>query len=381
MRTRRWLAGVAVLLLTCFAAPPRAAAQLTAINITAGSPADLELQAIGKETDAAKQKAMYTEFVGKYSSDPMATAYGYSQLAQLTAAGGDNKAALAFGDKALAAVPGNLDLYVSQTSFAQNAGMNDKVFEYASRGGKLVKSIEEAKKPEGMSDDDFANQKEQTKQSAAPAYEFLENAAYAAVAREKDPKQRLAYVQAFNESFVDSKYEGQLSQVAIWTLQQLNDAAGAVAYGEMVLAQKPDELPVLVMMADIYADEPKGANLAKAVQYAEHAVEVAKPDAPDADDARKLSAAIARSALGRALMKQNKMAAAADALKKAAPALKSNAQAYSTVLFYLANAYSLQKQYAQAKAVLNEAVAVQGPYQQQARGLLTKVNAELAKGR
>lgn len=379
MRIRRWLAGMACLLMVC--AAPHAAAQLTNINIQAGSPADLELQAIAKEPDAAKQKAMYAEFVTKYASDPMAVAYGYSQLAQLTAAAGDNQQALAHGDKALGAAPGNLELYVSQVTFAQSADMNDKVFEYASRGAKLVKSIEEAKKPEGMSDEDFAARKDQMKQSAAQAYEFLENAAYAAVAREKDPKQRMAFIQGFNESFVDSKYEGQLSQVAIWTLQQLNDPAGAMAYGEMVLSQKPDELPVLVMMADIYADEPKGANVAKAVQYAQHAIEVAKPDDAGADDARKLAGAIARSALGRALMRQGKMGAAAVELKKAAPVLQSNAQAYSTVLFYLANAYSLQKQFAQAKAVLTEAVGVQGPYQQQARGLLAKVNAEMAKGR
>ena len=378
MRIRRWLAGMACLLMVC--AAPHARAQLTAINITAGSPADLELQAIAKESDAGKQKAMYTDFVAKYASDPMAIAYGYSQLAQLAATAGDNKQALAYGDQALAAVPGNLDLYVSQATFAQNGAMNDKTFDYASRGGKLIKSIDDAKKPEGMSDDDFASRKEQMKQSAAPAYEFLENVAYAALAHEKDAKTRFNYIQTFNESFPDSKYEGQVSQVAIWTLQQLNDPAGAMAYGEMVLSQKPDELPVLVMMADIYADEPKGANVAKAVQYAEHAVAIAKPDAPDADDARKLSGAIARSALGRALMRQNKMAAAAEELKKAAPVLKSNAQAYSTVLFYLANAYSLQKQFAQAKAVLTEAVGVQGPYQQQARTLLTKVNAEVAKG-
>ena len=183
-----------------------------------------------------------------------------------------------------------------------------------------------------------------------------------------------------SESFQDSKYEGQVSQLAIWTLQQLGDPAGAVSYGEMVLSQKPDDLPVLVVMADIYADEKGGANLAKAVSYAQRAIAAAKPDAPDADPARQLAAAIAQSALGRALMRQNKMGAAVIALRKAAPALKDNAQAYSTVLFYLANAYSLQREYGQAKQVLAEAVNVSGPYQQQSRTLLVKINAELAKG-
>lgn len=361
MRIRQWLTALVSLVILWSALP--AGAQLTSISIAAGSPADQELQAIAKESDAARQKARYEEFVVKYAADPMATAYGYSQLAQLAAGAGDNKQAMAYGDKAIAALPGNLDLYVSQTTFAQAAGMQDKAFEYAARGGKLLKGADEDQR-----------------HSAAAASEFLESSAYAAIAQEKDPKQRMGRIQTFNESFEESKYEGQVSQLAIWTLQQLNDPVGAVQYGEMVLSQKPDELPVLVMMADIYADEPKGANLAKAVKYGEHAVEIAKPEADDADDARKLAAAIARSAVGRALMRQNRMAAAVAQLKKAAPVLKQNAQAYSTVLFYLANAYSLQRQYSEARQVLNEAVGVRGPYQQQARGLLTKVNAELAKG-
>jgi len=376
MRTRHWLA-----VLLCALCATLAQAQLTVISIPAGTPADLELQAIGRESDAAKQRAMYLEFVEKFAAEPMALAFAYSQLAQLAHTAGDPKQAMAYGDKAIAAVPGNLDLYVAQVTFAQAGNAEEKAFEYAARGGKLVKGIEEMPKPEGMSDDDFTNRKQEMRRSAAPSYEFLESSAYAAMARAKDPKKRMEFIQTFNESFVDSKYEGQVSQLAIWTLQQLNDPAGSVAYGEMVLTQKPDELPVLVMMADIYADEPKGANVAKAVEYAERAVAVAKPDEPDADDARKLAGAIARSALGRALMRQGKMRSAAAELRKAAPVLKSNPQAYSTVLFYLANAYSLQKQYGQAKQVLAEAVAVQGPYQQQSRKLLTKVNAEIAKGR
>jgi tetratricopeptide (TPR) repeat protein len=285
-----------------------------------------------------------------------------------------------YGDKALAAAPNYLDVLVLQVESAQKLGLTAKIMDYAIRGGKAFNGIDSEAKPAGVSDEQFAADKDQKKTAARPAYDFLEGSAFAAFANEKDPKQRMAYIQSFNEGFPDSKYEGQASQFAILTLQELGDPAGATAYGEMVLKQKPDDLPVLVVMADVYADEKGGANLATAVTYAQHAIDVAKPDAPDADDARKLAAGIAESSLGRALMRQNKMPAAVSALQKAAPALKGNSQAYSTVLFYLANAYSLQRELAQAKQVLTEAVAVPGPYQQQARALLAKVNAELAKG-
>lgn len=378
MRSRSWLIALLAFLLALGGSG--ALAQIASINIPAGSPADVDLQAITKETDAAKQKAMYTEFVTKYASDPMAVAYGNAQLAQLAVSAGDAKQAMEYGDKALAAAPNYLDVLVLEVESAQKLGLTGKIMDYAARGGKAVNGIDGEPKPAGVSDDQFAADKEQKKSAAKPAYDFLEGSAYAAFAREKDPKQRMAYIQLFNESFPDSKYEGQASQFAIITLQELGDPAGAIAYGETVLAQKPDDLPVLVVMAGIYAEEKGDANLAKAVNYAQHAIAVAKPDAPDADEARKLAAAIAESSLGRALMRQNKMPAAVSALQKAAPELKQNPQAYSTVLYYLANAYSLQREYAQAKQVLNEAVAVEGPYQQQARALLVKVNAALAKG-
>ena len=379
MRFRPWLApAVTAILLVVFT--PLGTAQIVTLNLPAGSPADQDLQAISKESDAAKQKTMYTEFVAKYAAEPMAAAYGYAQLAQLAFAAGDAKQALDYGEKSLAAEPGNLEMIVSEVQFAQALKQPDKALEYAARGAKAIQGIGTQPKPAGMSDEQFASDNDQQKRSAQPSFEFLEGSAYAALANEKDPKRRMAHIQTFNESFQDSKYEGQVSQLAIWTLQQLGDPAGAVAYGEMVLSQKPDDLPVLVVMADIYADEKGGANLTKAVSYAQRAIAAAKPDAPDADPARQLAAAIAQSALGRALMRQNKMGAAVIALRKAAPALKDNAQAYSTVLFYLANAYSLQREYGLAKQVLAEAVNVSGPYQQQSRTLLVKINAELAKG-
>src|SRR5205085_1152062 len=132
MRSQRWLGPV----LAIFLLAALAAAQVTTLNLPAGSPADQDLQTIAKETDAAKQKAMYTDFVAKYAAEPEAAAYGYSQLAQIAFAAGDAKQAMEYGDKSLAAVPNNLEMIVSATQFAQNLKLADKIVEYAARGGK-----------------------------------------------------------------------------------------------------------------------------------------------------------------------------------------------------------------------------------------------------
>src|SRR4051812_48355315 len=148
MRSQRWL-GPAVAILILVALAP---AQVTTLNLPAGSPADQDLQTISKEADPAKQKAMYEEFVTKYAADAQAAAYGYSQLAQLAFAAGDARSALEFGDKSLAAVPGNLEMIVSQVQFAQALKDAGKIVDYAERGAKVVHGIGSQPKPAGMSD-------------------------------------------------------------------------------------------------------------------------------------------------------------------------------------------------------------------------------------
>ena len=51
-------------------------AQISHIEIAAGTPEDKDLQAITAEQDAQKKLAMYADFVQKYASNPAAVAYG-----------------------------------------------------------------------------------------------------------------------------------------------------------------------------------------------------------------------------------------------------------------------------------------------------------------
>jgi len=141
MRSRRWLSLIVCSALLITAALPSAWAQITTINLTAGSPADQDLQGIAKESDAAKQKAMYIEFVSKYAAEPQPAAYGYSQLAQLAFAAGDSRQAFEYGEKSLAGEPGNLEMIVSQVQFAQNLKLADKIVDYAASGAKAIPSL------------------------------------------------------------------------------------------------------------------------------------------------------------------------------------------------------------------------------------------------
>jgi tetratricopeptide (TPR) repeat protein len=359
-------------------------AQLDKIVIPAGTPEDVALASISTEQDAQKKLAMYQYFLQQFSSNPAAVAYGNWQLAQAYQATGDLAKALEFGDKALAASPHNLDILVSQANVAQQMKNNPKLIEYTARGGEAFNSIAKQPKPDTMSDQDFANQVEGEKNSARGSYDFLEAAAFNAIADEKEPKARMAYIERFTAAFPDSRFGDQVAQYAMYTLGpgQLNDAARLVAYGDKALATNPNSIATLLLMANHYVEDTKPASISKAASYAEKVITLSKADSPDADQARKLSAGVAHSTLGYALMKQDKTAAAIPHLKSASELLKGHDDvAYATALYRLGWGYAKLNKVTEAREVLNEAVKISGPIQQPAQDLLAKVNAARAKGK
>ncbi len=361
-----------------------AVGQLDKIVIPAGTPEDQALAAISNEQDAQKKVSAYQAFLQKFSANPAAVAYGNWQIAQTLQSSGELEKALDYGDKALAASPRNLDIIISQTNVAQQMKDNARIVQYASEGGKAYNSLDKQSKPEGISDQDFAARIAEDKSSARNSYEFLEAAGFNAIADEKDPKKRMRYIESFGSAFPKSRFESSVAQYVMYTLGpgQLNDPARLVSYGEKSLAADPDNLAVLLLMANAYVEEASPAAVGKSVTYAQRVIELAKADATDADRVRKLSGGVAESTLGFALMKQDKTAAAVAHLKSASALLKGQDDvAYATALYRLGFAYAKMNKVSDAREVLNEAVKIPGPLQQPSQELLAKVNAARAKSK
>ena len=361
----------------------RASAQMDKIVIPAGTPEDHDLQAISNEQDAAKKLAMYLEFVQKYSSNPAAVAYGNWQISQAYQATGDLNKALDYGDKALTGAPQNLDILVSQASIAQQAKDNTKLIDYAAKGGEVCNSIGKQPKAEGVSDADFAQQVAAEKNAAKNNCEFFESTGFNVIASENDAKSRMADIEKYTAAFPDSKFLDQVSSYAMYSLGQLNDQTRLVAYGEKTLAANPNSLPALLLLANFYGDDSKPGSAGKAITYAQKAIEVAKPDAPDADKSRKLSAGVAHTIVGYVYaFKQDKTAAAIPELKTAAGLLKGqDDQQYARALYGLGYAYGKLNKLTEARDVLAEAVKISSPWQKVSEDLLNKVNAARAKGK
>ena len=363
-------AAVVVLLLSLFSF-----AQLDKIVIPAGTPEDQALTAISNEQDAQKKIAMYEDFVQKFSGNPAAVAYGNWQLAQSYETDGNLEKALSYGDKALAGMPNNLDILVSQTNIAQQMKSNAKMMDYALRGGKAYNSAAQAPKAEGVTDEQFAARVAEARESNKSSYEFLETTAFNAIADEKDAKTRMSYIERFSTTFPASRFEEQMAQYAMYTLGQLNDSARMFAYGEKALAANPNSMPTMLLLANAYVEDTRPAGWAKAITYSQKVITLAKADAPDADKSRKLSGGAAHSSLGWAYMRQEKTPAAIVELKTAAALLKGQDDtAYATALYRLGYGYGKANRVAEARAVLEEAVKIPGPLQAPSRDLLEKVN-------
>lgn len=373
-----------VLFLSLSVLVPQSSAQVDHITIGAGTDEDHALQAITSEQDPQKKIAMSEEFVQKFSANPAAVAYGDWQLAQAYQAAGDLQKALDSGDKALAASPHNLDILVTNAGIAQQAKNNVKLMDYAARGGEVCASVAKQTKPEGMSDEDFANKVKEEKESLQNSCDFLESSGLSAIANETDPKNRMAEIEKFSVAFPESKYGDQVSNYAMYTLgpDQLNDKARLVSFGEKTLASNPNSLAALLLLANYYGDDTKPGSAAKAISYSQKAIEVAKPDAPDANKSRKVAAGVAHNTIGWAYLKQEKTAAAIPELKTASTLLKGqDEQQYARALYGLGFAYAKLNKLTEAREVLTEAAKMQGPFQMMSQDLLTKVNTARAKGK
>ena len=171
---------------------------------------------------------------------------------------------------------------------------------------------------------------------------------------EQDPNKRMAEIEKFTPAFPKSKFEGQVSQLALYTLRQLNQPQRLEAYGEKTLAANPDSIPTLLMMADAYAGDPKDA--AKAETYANKVLTLVGPN-PDSKE-KKSYAGLAHTTLGHAELNQEKLVPAVTDLKAAVALLQDDPQDQQQALFYLGYAYAKQNHKADAVATLQKAAGM-----------------------
>lgn len=348
-----------------------AVSQNTRIAIPAGTPEDKDLTAIAAETDAGKRAEAYEDFIKKYSDNKPAVAYAEWQLSQDYFNAHDNAKALEWGAQAQQTFPSDLEIVVSDTNIAMAMKDNAKTVDFAVKGAAVYHSILQQPKPANASDTEWNNNITQQQFAAKPDYEFLENAAYNAIIAEQDPNQRMNLIERYTPAFPKSRFEAQVAQIAMYSLQQVNQPQRLQAYGEKALAANPDSIPTLLMMAGSYAGDPKSA--AKAADYAERVLRLTGAD--PGDSTLKSYAGIAHTALGRADLNRDKVSNAVTELKTAVTQLQIDPPDQQMALYFLGYASAKENHKAESIAALQKAAAINGPYQASAKEMLAKVQA------
>src|SRR5579863_595207 len=203
-------------------------AQVTSILIKAGSPEDVALQEISSEPDN-KKIADYKDFTGKFAGNGDAVAYANWQIAQILANQNQLQQALVYGEKALVQQPHNMEILTSQAGTALQLKLDEKAFDYCVQAGEAFVGIGAATRPAGMTDDRWQAQIADDRRTNKPAYDYAQAVAYNILATEQDVKKSMGYIQRFNAAFPDSKYQDQVSERTIMTLEGLSDTSTAIA--------------------------------------------------------------------------------------------------------------------------------------------------------
>ena len=245
-----------------------ASAQIAKIVIPAGTPEDQADQAITNEADGPKRLVMLEEFVTKFASNPQAVAYGNWKIAEQYLNQQDPVKAMDFADKALAVQPNNLDILVFAAGVAQQTKSNAKLVDYAAKGGIAFNGVAAAPKPDTMSAEEFASQVRQEQDAVRPSYEFLEAVALNAMAGEKDDKARMGYLERYVAAFPASRFQDKVTQLTVYTLGNLKDPARMASFGDKALAANPNNLSMLVLLANAFVESPDATYVARSEGYA-----------------------------------------------------------------------------------------------------------------
>lgn len=370
-----------LLLLLAFLAPASKAQLGKNVLIPAGSDADHQLAAINAATDPTEKLKLIDEFSTAHpDGDFQIVAQEQYVNAYISTKQYDK--AFAAGEKLFAIDPDNYSNAVSLVRAANEKGDTDRLFTYGEKAGAILQRYQAMPAPEGTSQQDWDSQKERKLAAVKENEDYVEQSLLNAAYQQKDPAKKAEYFQRFAKDFPKLPNAAQALSMSAYAYQQAQNRPKMQEVANGVLAKDPDNIGILLLLADDYSE--KGEQLDKAEAYAKKAAalcDTAKmPEGVTADQWKQqtsLQKGLALSALGQVNLEKKQNTAAVDSLSKAAPLLKPNAVAYARNQYRLGFAYLNLKKNPEAKQAFTDAASVDSPYKAMAEAKL----AELAKAK
>jgi tetratricopeptide (TPR) repeat protein len=371
-----------LLSLGCFAALPLRAQLGKTVIVAAGSDVDHQLNDINAATDPAAKLKLIDAFSAAHPQGDLQI-LADEQYVNYYLNAKQYDRVFEYGDKLFALDPDNFSNAVNMVRGANEKGDTDRLFAAGEKTSGILQRFKAQPPPQGMSPETWRAQQQQKLETIKDNRDYIEQSLMNAAFQQKDAAKKALLLVRFAMLFPDSPNAGQALGAAAVTYQQAQNRPKMIETANSALAKDPDNLGVLLLLADDYSE--KGEQLDKAEAYAKKAASLCdtakKPEGvSDADWQKQINVqkGLAFSALGQIDLQKKLNPAAVDSLTKAAPLLKVNAAVYARNQYRLGFAYLNLKNTAGAKQAFTDAASVDSPYKGPAQDKLKGIAAAKA---
>jgi tetratricopeptide (TPR) repeat protein len=349
------------------------------VMIPAGSETDRQLTAINAATDPAQKLQLIDQFSQAHPDGDLQIVADEQYVSYYINAKQYDKA-FESGDKLFALDPDNYSNAVNMVRAANEKGDTEKLYAYGEKAAGILQRFKAMNAPEGTPADNWARMKAEKLESIKDNEDYIEQSLIRAAYGVKDPAKKADYLQRFAKMYPDTPQGEQALTVAVSAYQQAQNRAKMQEVANSILAKDPNNVGVLLLLADDYSE--RADQLDKAEAYAKKAssvVDTAKKPENLTDDQWKQQTSIqkglALSALGQINIEKKQNAVAVDNFIKAAPLLKSNALLYARNQYRLGYAYLNLKKNSEAKQAFTEAASLDTPFKGPAQQKLSELGA------
>jgi len=368
MARTRFLTGL-VLLLAIFA--PASMAQLgKTVPIPIGSDEARQLEAISAATDPAAKLKLIDDFFAAHPDDDFQILADEQYVNYYITAKQYDKA-FEYGDKLWARDPDNYANGVNMVRAANEKGDTERVIAYSEKTNGMLQKYKAAPAPEGTSAEYWNQRKQQKLEQAKDDQDYIEQSMLNAAYQTADPAKKADFLTRYAKSFPDSPNAQRALIGAAYAYQQAKDPQKVQELANGVLAKDPNNIGMLLALADIYSEA--GTQLDKAEEYAKKVgtlCDVAKkPENVSDEDWKKqndLQKGLALSALGQMSLEKKDSVGAVKNFLSATPLLKADATSYARNQYRLGYAYVNLKKKPEAIQAFKDAASVDSPYKETA---------------